>query len=309
MKTIEIKLEQQTPLLHFDPAKGATLRATEVKPKLDKYLTKKLPKLNAFKIPDTNALNYKMQITVLDSDKLLSLQDKLPMFPKIFSDSDSKLVSFTEEPITIKLLIAGKLEDGIKSDNNKKLAKQIFFFFMKTNFGMRQTKGYGGFMVSSICIDGIPYDSEVSTWKERWTEEDCDCWYYCDNKALEEYNKALEYVEKFHKYLNLKIKSVLDEINENEIARIVSPLTAKICKVDNGKYGIEIMPNEELIEKLEEKNIPSGKLMDFIENCDDRSIVEALISAKSDRAIKFKKVELNEKKLGDIIKEIQESKK
>lgn len=308
MKTIEIKLEQQTPLLHFDPAKGATLRATEVKPKLDKYLTKKLPKLNAFKIPDTNALNYKMQIEVTysDSEKLLSLKDKLPMFPKIFSDSDSKLVSLSKKPITIKLLIAGKLEDWIKSDNNElKLAKQIFFFFMKTNFGMRQTKGYGGFMVSSICIDGISYDSEVSTWKERWTEEDCDCWYYCDNKAL-------EYVEKFHKYLNLKIKSVLDEINENEneneIARIVSPLTAKICKVDNGKYGIEIMPNEELIEKLEEKHIPSGKLMNFIKDY-DVCIVEALISVKSDGAIKFKKVELNEKKLGDIIKEIQESKK
>ena len=68
------------------------------------------------------------------------------------------------------------------------------------------------------------------------------------------------------------------------------------------------MPNEELIEKLEEKHIPSGKLMDFIENY-DVCIVKALISANSDRAIKFKKVELNEKKLGDIIKEIQESKK
>lgn len=270
MKTIEIKLEQQTPLLHFDPAKGATLRATEVKPKLDKYLTKKLPELNAFKIPDTNALNYKMQITVPDSDKLLSLKDKLPMFPKIFSDSDSKLVSFTEEPITIKLLIAGKLEDWIKkSDDNKlELAKWIHNFFMKTNFGMRQTKGYGGFMVSSIHIGNKCYDNKSII--RNWEEEQCNGLWHC-----KDYNDVLKDVEKFYECLNLKIGTVL---KNTKIARIVSPLTAKICKVDNGEYGIEIIPNEELIEKLKEKHIPSGELMNFIKDYEGR-IDEALDTA------------------------------
>ena len=283
MKTIEIKLKQQTPLLHFDPAKGATLRATEVKPKLDKYLTKKLPELNAFKIPDTNALNYKMQITVPDSDKLLSLKDKLPMFPKIFSDSDSKLVSLSKKPITIKLLIAGKLEDWIKSDNNElKLAKWIHNFFMKTNFGMRQTKGYGGFMVSSIHIGNRCYDNERII--RYWADKQCDCWCYCKD--------VLKYVEKFYECLNLKIGTVL---KNTKIARIVSPLTAKICKVDNGEYGIEIIPNEELIEKLKEKHIPSGKLKDFIENCDD-CIYKALKSLESDTT--ESEVVLNENKLG-----------
>lgn len=35
-------LEQQTPLIHFQyDQPGATLRATEVKPKLDKFIIKK----------------------------------------------------------------------------------------------------------------------------------------------------------------------------------------------------------------------------------------------------------------------------
>ena len=266
MKTIEIKLKQQTPLLHFDPAKGATLRATEVKPKLDKYLTKKLPELNASKIPDTNALNYKMQITVPDSDKLLSLKDKLPMFPKIFSDSDSKLVSFTEEPITIKLLIAGKLEDWIKSDNNElKLAQWICNFFMETNFGMRQTKGYGGFMVSSIHIDDNSYDDNISVWIENWENWLC-CWY----SNLDE---AFVHVEKFHEYLNLKIGSVLKETNKNEIARIISPITVKIYHDDPSEddLAVCVIVNKEIIRELKNKQIPSknGNLRNFIDNYDD----------------------------------------
>ena len=40
---LEIQLEAQTPILHFQPdTAGATVRASEVKPKLDKFLIKKL---------------------------------------------------------------------------------------------------------------------------------------------------------------------------------------------------------------------------------------------------------------------------
>jgi hypothetical protein len=39
MKTLTITLKQHTPLIHFQHSqKGATLRATEVKPKLDRFV-------------------------------------------------------------------------------------------------------------------------------------------------------------------------------------------------------------------------------------------------------------------------------
>ena len=43
MYTLTIKLKQHTPLIHFQHDQdGATLRASEVKPKLDKYILGKL---------------------------------------------------------------------------------------------------------------------------------------------------------------------------------------------------------------------------------------------------------------------------
>ena len=40
MKTLKVTLKQHTPLIHFQHDQyGATLRASEVKPRFDKYLT------------------------------------------------------------------------------------------------------------------------------------------------------------------------------------------------------------------------------------------------------------------------------
>ena len=45
MKTLTVTLKQHTPLIHFQPGQcGATLRASEVKPKLDKFILGKLSK-------------------------------------------------------------------------------------------------------------------------------------------------------------------------------------------------------------------------------------------------------------------------
>ena len=38
MRTITIKLKQHTPVLHFQADAAAPIRATELKPKLDKFI-------------------------------------------------------------------------------------------------------------------------------------------------------------------------------------------------------------------------------------------------------------------------------
>lgn len=43
MKTLKVTLKQHTPLIHFQHDQyGATLRASEVKPKLDKFILERL---------------------------------------------------------------------------------------------------------------------------------------------------------------------------------------------------------------------------------------------------------------------------
>lgn len=76
---LKYKLIQQTPLIHFQhDQKGATLRATEVKPKLDKFIIEKMGWKDKLKndkerkdlrkeygdwfIGDSDALNYKLRI-------------------------------------------------------------------------------------------------------------------------------------------------------------------------------------------------------------------------------------------------------
>ena len=79
MKTLQVTLKQHTPLIHFQHDQyGATLRASEVKPKLDRFILMKLgngdydqgcdlARTNKWLIGEKNALNYKMKIVV---DKL-----------------------------------------------------------------------------------------------------------------------------------------------------------------------------------------------------------------------------------------------
>lgn len=67
MKTLKVILSQHTPLIHFQHGQhGATLRASEVKPKLDKYILAKLGLENykALCIEGSHSLDYKMKVIV-----------------------------------------------------------------------------------------------------------------------------------------------------------------------------------------------------------------------------------------------------
>lgn len=58
MQTLTVKLEQHTPLIHFQHSQqGATLRASEVKPKLDKFILTKLGDENYEIISDAEFQN------------------------------------------------------------------------------------------------------------------------------------------------------------------------------------------------------------------------------------------------------------
>ena len=100
MHKLEIKLKQHTPLIHFQhDQEGATLRASEVKPKLDRFIIDKMfhdnfEECKEFLVgynPDPQkqedsintlrskwdsgyrALNYKIRIEAIDQDKNVKL--------------------------------------------------------------------------------------------------------------------------------------------------------------------------------------------------------------------------------------------
>lgn len=146
-------LEQITPMWHFqgdDP--NCCLRATEVKPKLDKFVIKSLGEDN---IPadwwidkeHNSALNYKMRISC-DSARTRALPDVdqygKNLYPIFFANMGGNqgqrktLVMFSGVAMTITSMISGLL---------KYISAESFMdgFLAAHSFGARQDKGFGCF--------------------------------------------------------------------------------------------------------------------------------------------------------------------
>jgi len=144
----EYDLKAHSPLIHFQyDSNGATLRATEVKPKLDRYIIGKKGKDNIpdrWKRDDVNgkiSLDYKLRIIATESKPAVDVGRG-----------------------TLYDIYYGNMGDGaqIKKGvmNNAKLTVTCFHedllgyidkiigdFFIVTNFGTMQSKGFGSFTV------------------------------------------------------------------------------------------------------------------------------------------------------------------
>ena len=169
MDKLTFTLKQHTPLIHFqhDQA-GATLRATEVKPKLDRFLIDQIgiQELRE-KRPDWfinnlhDALDYQMTISVPD---LFSypIADGFPCFFGNMGNRDSskqKQFVFSESPIKIKL--TSKCDQLIKFFKGEKGKKVLDVFFNKRTFASRQSKGFGSF---SVIFENTEQNMEISNY-------------------------------------------------------------------------------------------------------------------------------------------------
>lgn len=200
MKTLKVTLKQHTPLIHFQHDQyGATLRASEVKPKLDRFILTKLGKgnydqgcdlarTNKWLIGEKNALNYKMKIVVKNLNANIKLDEKgfkekidkktgkttnvysLEDFPMLLSNMGGKenkteLVNFSYSSKEIELMVTffSVEKGGIKVDYDKdlydKVKNDIKYFFANNNFGQRASKGFGSFTVVKIDDEIIKWDN------------------------------------------------------------------------------------------------------------------------------------------------------
>ena len=133
---VEFTLKQHTPIIHFQSDQsGATLRATELKPKFDRFLIK----LNNQNIKPSKGpqgelyFDYKVKITIKTCE--IKPIPKSPPHPLYFA-RDNKEFS------------TGKLQIEFIAFDDKLIAiiKEEFPKFLAiTNFGSRSSKGYGSF--------------------------------------------------------------------------------------------------------------------------------------------------------------------
>lgn len=135
-----LELTQFTPLLHFDRAFEATLRATELKPKIDHYILANYEVQDSWLIPlkkeerkdaKHRALQYKLSIVAGKNRQLQNT--KYPMYfgkDKVGVKADTVTLYFFSYNNGLLDCLRGL-------DWNN--------FFLANNFGTRQDKGYGSF--------------------------------------------------------------------------------------------------------------------------------------------------------------------
>lgn len=181
---LELPLEAQMPMIHFQSKQaGATIRASEVKPKLDKFLlgkimeeTKKtVVQLKAdgtynsiFLDPSStinNGLDYKMQITAKYVEEI-DLDDKEAKYSIFYSNMgkkpEEKLYGVFSNPLVTIICFKESLRTLI--------ANYIEQFFLVTNFGTMQNKGFGSFVPASFGSNGIltaDDEKEIATYFQK----------------------------------------------------------------------------------------------------------------------------------------------
>lgn len=134
---LEFKLRQHTPIIHFQHNQsGVTLRATELKPKLDKFLKEERPDLP---FGEHEELDYKVKIKA----KKILIEDLTPQsfstfFANMGSEKDNYKSSFTNQQIIVEFFT-------FNTTIREAIENNFAEFLMYTNFGTRQSKGFGSF--------------------------------------------------------------------------------------------------------------------------------------------------------------------
>jgi hypothetical protein len=147
-----IQIKQHTPLIHFQYSQsGAALRATELKPKLDKFLIKKVFK--------GDFQEYKNYLVEHDENqyKKLNEQEKTRYEKDIHKALDYKITVIARDQSHFSYKVITENKTGILYSQmninifcfHQKLLniinQYINEFFILHQFGLGQSKGFGGF--------------------------------------------------------------------------------------------------------------------------------------------------------------------
>ena len=202
--TLTLPLEAQSPMIHFQAREtGATIRATEVKPKFDRFLLARLRERNVNyegmiqKAADNDrpdaapSLKYRMRIYCPEPPQVVFINGN----NKKVTAEDGKPVKLQDYSYTVFYGNSGKdtLDEqtmGILSNPvleiqclntelRSVIEETVTEFFLTTNFGTMQSKGFGSFAPLEFCDDYWLNDTqrkEISGYLKRKTGlEICYC--------------------------------------------------------------------------------------------------------------------------------------
>ena len=178
-----VPLEAQSPMIHFQAREtGATIRATEVKPKFDRFLWKRINerKLNSAgmiqKQSDSDqrdavpSLKYRMRIYCPEPPQVVSINNGSVKSPdgrsvKLQDYSYSLFYGNSGKPTlddqTMGILSNPVLEIQCLNAGLRELIEEsVTEFFLTTNFGTMQSKGFGSFSPSDFCDDDWLNDAQ-----------------------------------------------------------------------------------------------------------------------------------------------------
>lgn len=147
MTKLTFILKQHTPVIHFQHDQDkATLRASEVKPRLDRYIIEKKGGWN--KIPDEwkltseegQPLKYKMRIEAKKKPQIWKIDKRNwgSFFGNQRPNEDKYQMIYYENGVCLEIL-------AFSNDLKDYICKIICGFFNSHTFGARQSKGYGFF--------------------------------------------------------------------------------------------------------------------------------------------------------------------
>ncbi|MFN8304378.1 MAG: hypothetical protein U0U46_17955 [Saprospiraceae bacterium] len=216
-------LKQETPIIHFlHDQPGATLRATELKPKLDRLILAELGRsairqewISSDGANGHISLDYKISIrptgksypVKLDSEPKLDREtgkDKYETraYPHLLANMGGK--DYQED---LKNLV---LYDGVElvirtwhDELQTHLKRFLPILLLKTNFGNRGSKGFGSF--SCIAIDGQPF-------RGRPGYRYCFDWRMRGNNVGEQHKNLFNAINFFYKCL----RSGINQVNKSQ---------------------------------------------------------------------------------------------
>ncbi|MCC8070344.1 MAG: hypothetical protein LIO90_00895 [Bacteroidales bacterium] len=143
LPTIKIPLVQTTPMWHFQgDSPHCCLRATEVKPKLDRFLLERYPdeiKEEWKNKKHPSALAYKLHIACGNWKELEVKKYDYPLFFGNMGTGKKKTLGMFKD-VQLEMF-------SYHSDLLKMLEQHLPQFFASTSFGTRQDKGFGCFAV------------------------------------------------------------------------------------------------------------------------------------------------------------------
>lgn len=159
MYTLKFTLKQHTPIIHFQNDHSATIRCSELKPKLDRFIISKFsgwdstPEKWKQKIDDprNESLNYRIKVYPVGNQEKLVLEKRI-QYPSFFANmgpnyemNGKKTLNYYDRLLHFEIHSYNKdLFDWLLQNNI------LPEFFALNNFGTRQSKGFGSFTVKQI---------------------------------------------------------------------------------------------------------------------------------------------------------------